>query len=49
MNLNDIFGEEEEVDQVMKDLADSEEEVEAEDLAGELLAFLTELEKQTPG
>jgi len=36
------------VDERLKDLADSEEEVVAEDLATELREFLAELEKRTP-
>ena len=49
LDLKDIFEIEEEVDEVLKDLADSEEDVFAEDLARELREFLAELEKQTPG
>jgi len=47
LDLNSLFAEEEEVDELLKDLADSEEEVNVDDLAAELQAFLSELEKRT--
>ena len=44
-SLWDIFEEATEVDENLKDLADSQEEVAAGDLAGELREFLAELEE----
>ncbi len=48
IDLGNIFEEEGEVDELLKDLADSEEEMFAEDLATQLREFLAELEKLTP-
>ena len=47
LDLNSVFAEEEEVDELLKDLADSEEEVNVDDLAAELQEFLSEREKRT--
>lgn len=47
LDLNSVFAEEEEVDELLKDLADSEEEVNVDDLAAELQKFLSKLEKRT--
>ena len=46
MDLNSVFAEEE-MDELLKDLADSEEEVNVDDLATELQEFLSEREKRT--
>ena len=46
LDLKSLFAEEEEVDERLKDLADSEEEVVDEELATELRDFLAELEKR---
>ncbi|MCI0845603.1 MAG: hypothetical protein J4N33_00655 [Chloroflexi bacterium] len=44
ISLEDIFGEEEEVDEALRDLADFVEDVAAKDLASDLQEFLEELE-----
>ncbi len=44
LSLQDIFGEEQEVDESLRDLADFVEDTLAQDLAGELREFLEELE-----
>ena len=44
LSLLDIFGEQEEVNESLRDLADFVEEVHAQDLATELREFLEELE-----
>ena len=45
LSLKDIFEEAVSVDENLKDLADSQEDIRAEDLAGELREFLSELER----
>ena len=45
LSLKDIFEETASVDENLKDLADSQEDIRAEDLAGELKEFLSELER----
>jgi len=44
LSLQDIFGEEQEVNETLRDLADFVEDTPAQDLAGELREFLEELE-----
>ena len=44
-SLSDIFEEAATVDEYLKDLADSQEDIRAEDLAGELRELLTDLER----
>ena len=46
LSLKDIFEDEEEVDETLRDLADSLEEIEAADLASELADFLNEMESR---
>ena len=45
ISLKDIFEESTEVDEHLKDLADSQDDIRVEDLAGELREFLSELEE----
>ena len=45
LSLKDIFEETAKVDEHLKDLADSQDDIRVEDLAGELREFLSELER----
>lgn len=49
LDLKDIFEEQEEVDEVLKDLAESMEDVSARELADDLKEFFDELEASMPG